>query len=654
MTQEERLQALRVRQLQARQQAALKAQMPDAPGGVSTNSAAVDEFQSKGHAMVGGALDMMSLGMIDEMRGVGGGLQGAISGEGFAEGYTDERDRSREMMQASQEAEPAMYGGGQVLGGLGTAALSLPLASGKSLLGTAMRGAGIGAAEGAAYGAGSGENLKERLSGMVTGGALGGVAGMAAPAALRGAVAVKDGIADPITGAFDTLMKRANKTKANRAIADSLGASGQSGPDIAKMIARAKQQGQPEFTVADAMGTAGQRRVSGLVRSGGDTADELTQYLQQRQAGQSERVGGFVDDAFDTTGTTAKKKISELTAARSEAANTAYDAARGNAAPVDVRTALSVIDQRIGGMEGSNVTGDAIDGKLAAYRQRLAADPAPDGEIARELSDFDRVLGVKQSIQDDIGAAVRAGRNNEARELKKLADALDGALENSSDMYRTANDGFREASKVIDAVDQGTQMSTRGRHADNVTAFQAMNPEQQGAARIGYGDDLLRRIEANTAPTANKAKVLQSPKRDAEAGAMALKPDVYAERLQRENTMWETQNRALGGSKTADNLQDIAATGEAATGLGGAVRSAANFQFGDAAAKTAGVLAPVFKGQNEATRQLIAQAMLSDNVSKALGPALQQKSKSEMKRRLIEALIRGAGRAGSGEPQLAQ
>ena len=72
------------------------------------------------------------------------------------------------------------------------------------------------------------------------------------------------------------------------------------------------------------------------------------------------------------------------------------------------RGALGVIDDRIGGMQGSGVAGDAIDSKLAGYRARLAAPARPDG-VMRELSDFDRVLGSSRPCRT-AGAAVRAGR----------------------------------------------------------------------------------------------------------------------------------------------------------------------------------------------------------------------------------------------------
>jgi hypothetical protein len=213
-------------------------------------------------------------------------------------------------------------------------------------------------------------------------------------------------------------------------------------------------------------------------------------------------------------------------------------------------------------------------------------------------------------------------------------------------MYRTANDGFRSASKVIDAVDEGAMMATRGRAADNVPRFGAMAAAEQGAARTGYGDRLLAQLETMSAPTANRAKPLLSPKRAMESDAMATDPRLYADRLGRENVMWETQNRALGGSRTADNLADQAAMDGISGEVMQAGKAAANLQFGDMVQKVAGALGPILKGQNEPTRMLIAQALMSSNAGQVLVPAIAQSAKSASTRRLLEALLRQPMREG--------
>lgn len=127
---------------------------------------------------------------------------------------------------------------------------------------------------------------------------------------------------------------------------------------------------------------------------------------------------------------------------------------------------------------------------------------------------------------------------------------------------------------------------------------------------------------------------------------MTTDPALYSERLGRENTMWETQNRALGGSRTADNLADQEAMDGLAGGALGAMRSAGNLQFGDTVARVASLIGPFAKGQTETTRAMIAKALLTNDPVAALAPVLAQSSKSKSVRRVIEALIRQPMREG--------
>ena len=127
---------------------------------------------------------------------------------------------------------------------------------------------------------------------------------------------------------------------------------------------------------------------------------------------------------------------------------------------------------------------------------------------------------------------------------------------------------------------------------------------------------------------------------------MAQDYPLYSDRLARENTMWETQNRALGGSRTADNLADQSAMEGLAGGAMGAAKSAANFQFGDTVEKIAAMIGPLARGQNAATRGMIAQALMSGDPMAVLAPAVKQAGKSASVRRMIEALIRQPMREG--------
>lgn len=578
----------------------------------------------------------------------GAAYRGALQGATFQQAdevyglFGGDKQAARAANARAQKDHPGAYGSGKtagaVLAGIGTGVATAPLAVGRTALGAVARGAALGGAEGALWGAGGAED-GEKVNEAFKHGKLGAGLGAAAPGAVH--------IASRAIGAGDDLVRGAfnlgNEGRANRAAMETLRKSGRSLDDVADDVALAARQGQPEFRMMDAMGTSGMRRASGIARAGDDGAEEIAQFLRQRQLDQGDRVAGFVDDAFRTKGTTATRTKDALTAKRGEVADVMYSAARDSAKPVDTRAAIGVIDQRIGGMKGSNITGDGIDAKLARFRDRLKADPAPNGEISRELSDFDRVLGVKQDVQDAVGAAIRAGRNNEARELGKLVKQLDISLEQSSDAYRFANDNFREASRVIDSVDEGAKMASRGRGADNVDAIRGMTPDQRQAAAVGYGDARLGQLERNASPTANRAKPFTSTKAQAEANALATDPATFNQQIARENAMWETQNRAMGGSRTADNLADVESTGA----LADAARAGQDLVAGNpgnALARAGGAAARFASGQNEATRKLVADILMSPNPKKAMSLAISMERNAEKRRWIAQAVSRALAR----------
>jgi hypothetical protein len=88
-----------------------------------------------------------------------------------------------------------------------------------------------------------------------------------------------------------------------------------------------------------------------------------------------------------------------------------------------------------------------------------------------------------------------------------------------------------------------------------------MPPGEQVDFRAGYVDPLIARLEgASASPTTNKARMLQTPKYEAELPAFAApeRGPQLGDRIGREQTMFRTANAALGNSKTADNLADAA------------------------------------------------------------------------------------------------
>lgn len=582
-----------------------------------------------------------SRGEIDKATGgTEAAYRGALHGATFR--YSDELGlQDGNVLDTARQNFPTEFGRGETAGAVGTGlaigAATAPFAP-AGLGGQVLFGGALGAGEGALYASGDAPP-GERLSAAGRGALIGGSLGLAAPAVVAGAGRAIGAVGDAAAGAVGI----GNQGRASRAVAADMRASGQTAGDVSDAVSRAALQGQPGFRAMDAMGAAGMRRASGVVRSGGPGAEELTEFLSRRQAEQGDRVAGFVDDAFGTSGTTAERTRARLTEDRATVANAMYDAARAGASPVNIRPAVAIIDRRIRGMQGSNIRGDGIDAKLAGFRSRLIADPPPAGTTSVELSDFDRVLGVKQDVQDAIGAAIRAGRNNEARELGKLSRELDRALEQASDAYRFANDNYREASRVIDALSEGADMASRGRGLDNADRVAQMTPDQQRAAAVGYGDARLGQLERNASPTADKSKPLRTEKAQAEANALALDPQLLAERLERERIMWATQNRALGGSRTADNQADIADNSM----LADAARAGQDLAVGNtgtAISRGTEHMARVLSGQNAATRKIIADILMSPDPREALTVVLRSERSASRRSFIAQSVVRSLGR----------
>ncbi len=553
--------------------------------------------------------------------------------------FQDNLDRTRAAEASAKDYAPGTFLGGEIMGAVTSTAGAAPYAVGKSLLGTALRGMGIGAAEGTLYGAGTGEGVQGRVKGAAETAVLGGILGAAFPFATTGVKNAYRAVSNPIASALNL----GNASRAERAIASTVRGSGKTLDDITADVAAAAADGQPQFRTVDALGRSGQRRASGIVRAGGDTADEMGDFLANRQAAQGERVSEFVEDAFDLRGTTAQKAQETVKKNRKKVADELFDKAAKDAKPVDVRSAVSMLDDTIDNMTNSGIKPPRVVKEFQKLRAKLAGKTKEGNPTT--LSDYKSVLTIWREVRETIDDAYRNGKGDIGEALKPIRDSLQSSLEESSDLYRSATDLYRVGSSVVDAFDEGAQMATRGRAKDNVASFAGLTAQEQRAARMGYGDKVLDQLERNASPTANKAKPLTSPKRAAEAQAVANDPELLARRLNREGTMWGTQNRALGGSRTADNLADMEGAERLAAGTGGILRSAANFQLGDAISNAAAVVAPRLTGQNEATRNLIAKALMSSDIG-ILAKALKRQAQESVQIRAVDGILRNAARIG--------
>lgn len=539
----------------------------------------------------------------------------------FRDRYEAGRDRSRLKLDSARAEHPWTTLGGELAGGITTGVAAMPRTVGANALGTMGRTAGVGALEGGVYGAGNadGENVAGNAA---LGAALGGGIGVAAQPVIQGARALGRTVATPVAGTFNAMTGRASPTRANAIAERAVTRSGMSMDDIQRQAVEAGRAGQP-MVLADILGQPGQGAMSGVARTPGAAARELTDFLESRQLNAGDRMSAALSDGLGASDTAAQRRAA-LTADRTDTARTNYENAREGAGPVDVRGALGVIDSRLGQTSdaaGTGFQGDSIDGAFSQLRNRLAADRVPGDIDAMELSDFSRVLGVKQDIGDAIEAATRAGQGNKARELGNVQREIDAALEAASPGYRQANDQFAAQSRTIEAVDQGANAARPSiRAADSIDNFSAMNTDQQAAFRAGLGDSLIGKVE-NQAPGANVALPLMKDRTATLLDEVATNPATLRAQIGRENTMAQTRQAAIGGSKTSDNLANMGDVQGVDVGM---LANLMRGQFGQAAQQGAQKVSNAATNQTEGTNQLLARILMSDNPQEALAPMLAQ------------------------------
>lgn len=587
---------------------------------------------SMGESALLGTGEGTTFGGSDEMMGA---LRAVLPGQGTAkQKYEFGREHARAMSDASRAENPWTHGISEAVGA-GATALSygLPALAGRGLGGAMLAGAGVGGSEGLAYGALSGEGgAGNRAKNAAKYGTAGLLLGGAVPAVTAGGKQLLGMGRDIIEGGVDTMTGRASHRRANKALGATVARSGKSIDDIADALTSAQRDGQPQFVAMDALGDAGQRRASAINRSSGDGSTRMRDFIDQRQIDNPERVAGFVSDAFDGGGPTAQTTRATLKMGRDDAADINFGAIRAGGDPVDVRGVISKIDSYIKPFQKADISSPTRRAMEGLKKQLTGG-----GDPKFELSDFDKVFAIRKEMADRITSLYSQGKPALATDLKSVRQAFDEALGAANPTYRQAMDDFAQSSRVMDAVDLGQGMAKKsGRAADNVDAFKAMTPDQQAAARIGYGDKRLSAIEGTTEGTTNTARPFTSGKARAEADAMAIDPEKFRRQVDRETAMAATNYKVGGGSRTADNLADI----KDIEGIdAGFIASLIRGNPGEMLAQAGQRGVNIATGMNESTRNLIVDALMSGDVN-ALRGAVAQVESADARKAIVDALLR--------------
>lgn len=527
----------------------------------------------------------------------------------------------------------SIHGGastGRLAGNLvGRVAPRLAQAVNASYAGRMAGDAASGAAQGALSAYGHDQNLG-------VGAAIGGITGgLARPVISAGGAALRG---------IGGLVGVGNTSRAQNAIAQAMLRAGSAPDDIANDLATATAQGQPEYMVADSLGNAGQRMLTGIARSPGDMRQQIAEQLQRRQAGQGRRLQNALVEGFGTPQTQEQTETA-LTALRRAEADVNYPAARAAAGTVDPSAAIARADEFLGtagSLPHTNIANDSVEGAVNRARSLLT-----DGNNV--VSDFDTAFRAKV----ELDSMIENGNPTIQGRLRPIRDELDRALERSSDLYRNARDTFRRQSQDIEAANVGREAAMRGRVEDTIPRFQAMTrPEQQASFRAGYVDPLIETAQSTPGVMTNKARPLISDATAAEFPAFAApgQGPQLMDRIAREQRMFDTTRQALGGSATADNAADMADV----QGFDPSMISAfATGGFRGAAMHGLQQGVNALNGRNTATRDMIARMLLQSEPTQARAELARAVATGQRLTQAQESIVRALiGATSTAAPKL--
>jgi hypothetical protein len=617
-----------------------------------------DNFAGKIDTFMRGAADTLSFGLADEIAAGGDALFNPIFGTGqdggsLSERYASNLDAQRGIDAADAENRGGYRLGGQlaggVTGGVGLARNGLSFATNAAGRGASLArlsgASGVdGLLMGGAQGFGSGEGVEGRLYnaglGAVTGAALGSVT----PAAVAGGSKVVKSAVAPFVAPFMP------DTYAQDAVALALRRSGRTPEQIRDVMTAAVDDGQGVYNLADAMGHTGQRLMSTVARNPHDARQQVAEALLRRQAGQADRLSNALAEGFDATDTAAQR-AARLTDARGAEANRLYGAARRDAGAVNVTPVIEAIDETLSPGVNSivnprdRIANDSIEGALSRVRSMIT-----DGRS--NVTDFNTLFRTKLDLDDMIQRAEGQGAGNRAHYLSDIQRRIDQALAEASPSYAQARDAFSTASRQIDAVGSGTAAASGRRRAeDTIGDFATMSPEEQAAFRAGYVDPLIARVEGGaTGPMTNKARVLTTPKFEQEFQQFAApgRAEQLGHRIGREQRMFETNQAALGGSKTADNLADASDLKKFDPGI---MSSLMRGDYLGALINGTSKALSTAQGTPPSVLERVAKAMIETNPEAAFGllnSGTRKLTKSDQLRARIAAALLNSGAAGVG------
>lgn len=520
-------------------------------------------------AAVRGAANALTFGFADRLAAGAGAATGIGGKQGDYEGNLAQQ---RAIDAANMKEHPVATIGGEVAGAL--AAPGAAFMRGPTLASRMARGAGVGAAQGAAYGVGSSPDLTNipevagnAAVGLGTGALVGGVAPPVVESALAGGKALlnRSGIPQAIAG------YRNPEGTAATIVADAMRRDAAAGGEGLGQYAQryAVNQGQPVVN-ADMGGEA----TKSLARTAANMSDDARRTLNTVASDRFETQGPRISDFLNQMGGgNSVRTLDELKDQASKTLKPLYARAYAEGdRPIwtPELERLSGSPDVLSAMKAAAQTGKsrAITDGFGAFNPGVKV--SDDGIVtfmqgkngAPSYPNLQYWDYVKRELDDAAGAALRAGRNEEAGRLSSQAKMLRGALDKEVPSYGDARGVAATAFGAEDALDAGAKFAAAtGKNQEYAKTLSEMSGPEKKLFTHGF----LSALQSKIAEGGDRRDVINRI-----AGSPAARQRIemvvgqgnYARVemfLRAESIMDQLRKAVQGNSTTARQLADMAA-----------------------------------------------------------------------------------------------
>lgn len=468
-----------------------------------------------------------TLGFGDELAAAGDAAIAQVAGDErpFSEIYPERLARERALLEEFQRNSPVTSLTGQLTGAVATGMGTGPLVARQlgRLLPNLATGVGAGAVEGAVAGFGSGEGgavnrAANAVPGAVLGGGLG-AAGQGLASAFRRAMAMRAGnmLSEP---------RRLAAQRLQEAIGDRLPA-----------IERRLRGSNRPLVPADVGGGRVSDLADTVLQSRTDASRAARTTLNQRQMGQQGRLAADLDRVAPDAAY--MRPVDDLLE-EWRSTNLYRDL------PMD-----DVID-------GADEVSDILFRRpiYKAAFDRAKQDATDFGERLIDPFEGNRPVtlraldSIKKELDDQIGVAKRAGRNNEVARLTRAKNELVESVDSLSPEYAAARAKWANEEGMREAAEQGEKFR-RMSPAEIRQFMEGATPEQQAMFRAGAVRSTRETMD-KAKDTSDRVRLLfdSNYKRDQFRETFGADSRAIGRDILDEARMSRTR-RALGGSATA-------------------------------------------------------------------------------------------------------